>query len=186
MSLRGSDCARMLIRATKRIHLRMMMQPPRASTPTEVLADLVERVTFHNDENGFCVLRVKARGQRDLITVLGHAAMIAAGEFVHRSEDRRLSAQRGGTARLRSAGRRRDVDGRCAAYARCAPRPADPGGAAARRRCRSAAFGRTWAGTRRHHRLGCRAGRPSDRDLPPGRREPDRHQRAPDQPGPDA
>jgi exodeoxyribonuclease V alpha subunit len=52
---------------------------------TEVLAGLVERVTFHNDENGFCVLRVKARGQRDLITVLGHAAMIAAGEFVQAS-----------------------------------------------------------------------------------------------------
>ena len=47
-----------------------MPQAPRASTPTEVLAGLVERVTFHNDENGFCVLRVKARGQRDLITVL--------------------------------------------------------------------------------------------------------------------
>ena len=61
------------------------MQPPRASTPTEVLAGLVERVTFHNEENGFCVLRVKARGQRDLITVLGHAAMIAAGEFVQAS-----------------------------------------------------------------------------------------------------
>ena len=41
---------------------------------TEVLAGLVDRVTFHNAENGFCVLRVKARGQRDLITVLGHAA----------------------------------------------------------------------------------------------------------------
>src|SRR6201988_2400508 len=52
---------------------------------TEVLAGLVERVTFHNDENGFCVLRVKARGQRDLITVLGHAAMITAGEFVQAS-----------------------------------------------------------------------------------------------------
>ena len=50
--------------------------------PTEVLAGLVERVTFHNAENGFCVLRVKARGQRDPITVLGHAAMISAGEFV--------------------------------------------------------------------------------------------------------
>ena len=48
-----------------------MPQAPRASTPTEVLAGLVERVTFHSDENGFCVLRVKARGQRDLITVLG-------------------------------------------------------------------------------------------------------------------
>jgi exodeoxyribonuclease V alpha subunit len=46
---------------------------------------MVERVTFHNEENGFCVLRVKARGQRDLITVLGHAAMISAGEFVQAS-----------------------------------------------------------------------------------------------------
>ena len=55
------------------------------STATEVLGDLVERVTFHNEENGFCVLRVKARGQRDLITVLGHAAMISAGEFVQAS-----------------------------------------------------------------------------------------------------
>jgi exodeoxyribonuclease V alpha subunit len=59
-----------------------MPQIRRTSTPTEVLAGLVERVTFHNSENGFCVLRVKARGQRDLITVLGHAAMISAGEFV--------------------------------------------------------------------------------------------------------
>jgi exodeoxyribonuclease V alpha subunit len=49
------------------------------------LAGLVERVTFHNAENGFCVLRVKARGQRDVITVLGHAAMISAGEFVRAS-----------------------------------------------------------------------------------------------------
>jgi exodeoxyribonuclease V alpha subunit len=52
---------------------------------TEVLAGLVDRVTFHNPENGFCVLRVKARGQRDLITVLGHAALISAGEFVQAS-----------------------------------------------------------------------------------------------------
>src|SRR6267143_1168183 len=66
-------------------HTVMPQQAPRASTPTEVLAGLVERVTFHNEENGFCVLRVKARGQRDLITVLGHAAMIAAGEFVQAS-----------------------------------------------------------------------------------------------------
>ena len=53
--------------------------------PQEVLAGLVERVTFHNPENGFCVLRVKARGQRDLVTVLGHAALIAAGEFIQAS-----------------------------------------------------------------------------------------------------
>jgi exodeoxyribonuclease V alpha subunit len=62
-----------------------MPQAPRASTLTEVLAGLVDRVTFHNAENGFCVLRVKARGQRDLITVLGHAALISAGEFIQAS-----------------------------------------------------------------------------------------------------
>jgi exodeoxyribonuclease V alpha subunit len=47
-----------------------------------VLAGLVERVTFHNAENGFCVLRIKARAHRHLITVVGHAAVIAAGEWV--------------------------------------------------------------------------------------------------------
>src|SRR5918999_5853295 len=52
------------------------------SQPREVLSGLVERVTFHNAENGFCVLRLKARGQRDLITLIGHAATISAGEFV--------------------------------------------------------------------------------------------------------
>src|ERR1700726_1058381 len=61
----------------------MPMRPTASkATATEVLAGLIERVTFHNEENGFCVLRVKARGQRDLVTVLGHAAMIGAGEFV--------------------------------------------------------------------------------------------------------
>ena len=44
-----------------------------APAPTENLAGLVERVTFHNEEKGFCVLRLKARGQRDLVTVVGHA-----------------------------------------------------------------------------------------------------------------
>ena len=42
----------------------------------------MERVTFHNPENGFCVLRVKARGHRDLVTTVGHAAMISAGEWI--------------------------------------------------------------------------------------------------------
>lgn len=48
----------------------------------EVHAGLVERVTFHNPDNGFCVLRIKARGHRDLVTTVGHAATISAGEWV--------------------------------------------------------------------------------------------------------
>jgi exodeoxyribonuclease V alpha subunit len=53
-----------------------------AGSPSEALAGMVERVTFHNPDSGFCVLRVKARGQRDLVTVIGSAATIAAGEWV--------------------------------------------------------------------------------------------------------
>ena len=47
------------------------------------MAGLVERVTFHNPETGFCVLRIKARGHRDLVTAVGHAAMISAGEWIN-------------------------------------------------------------------------------------------------------
>ena len=52
------------------------------AAPGQALAGLVERVTYHNADNGFCVLQVKARGERQLITVVGHAASIAAGEWV--------------------------------------------------------------------------------------------------------
>ena len=47
-----------------------------------MLAGVVERVTFHNAGNGFCVLRIKARGHRDLVTIVGHAAMISAREWI--------------------------------------------------------------------------------------------------------
>jgi exodeoxyribonuclease V alpha subunit len=56
---------------------------PQPATPVqEVLAGLAERVTYHNAENGFCVLRIKARGHRELVTAVGHAATIAAGEWI--------------------------------------------------------------------------------------------------------
>src|ERR1700692_3550482 len=58
------------------------MKRPSESQPQEVFARLVERVTDHNVENGFCVLRAKARGHRDVVTVIGHAATIAAGEWI--------------------------------------------------------------------------------------------------------
>ena len=58
--------------------IRMSPQPDTG----EVLAGLVERVTYHNAENGFCVLRARARGHRDIVTVVGHAAAISAGEWI--------------------------------------------------------------------------------------------------------
>lgn len=48
----------------------------------ESLRGLVERITFHNENNGFCVLRVKVPGKRDLMTVVGVAATIHVGEHI--------------------------------------------------------------------------------------------------------
>src|SRR5262249_37330379 len=58
------------------------MKHPSENQPQEVIAGLVERVTYHNVENGFCVLLAKARGHRDVVTVVGHAPTIAAGEWI--------------------------------------------------------------------------------------------------------
>ena len=58
------------------------LKPQPESSIQEVLAGLVERVTFHNAENGFCVIRIKARGHRELVTTVGHAATISAGEWI--------------------------------------------------------------------------------------------------------
>ena len=63
-----------------------MKNQPEPSTQ-DVLAGLVERVTYHNAENGFCVLRINARGHRDVVTVVGHAATISAGEWITASGD---------------------------------------------------------------------------------------------------
>jgi hypothetical protein len=49
---------------------------------TEVMAGSIERVKFHSAENGFCVLCIKASGHRELVTVVGHATEISAGEWV--------------------------------------------------------------------------------------------------------
>ena len=52
-----------------------------AATP-ETLEGTVERVTYHNAENGFSVIQVKVRGRRDPVTVVGYLAAAIAGEFV--------------------------------------------------------------------------------------------------------
>jgi hypothetical protein len=66
----------------------IMAALPTSDQPdSEVLAGIIERVTFHNAETGFCVLRVKARGHRDLATVVGHSATISSGEWITASGD---------------------------------------------------------------------------------------------------
>ncbi|MBT8043051.1 MAG: hypothetical protein KJN98_07755, partial [Pontiella sp.] len=42
----------------------------------------IERVVFRNEENGFCVLRVKVRGHKDLVTVTGTVPTVNPGEWL--------------------------------------------------------------------------------------------------------
>ena len=55
---------------------------PERRPATEQISGLIERVTFHNDESGFCVLRVKITGQRDDVTVVGSLPSVTAGEWL--------------------------------------------------------------------------------------------------------
>ena len=55
------------------------------SPALDQMAGLVERVTFHNADSGFCVLRLKVRGERDLVTLIGHAPSITPGEYASAS-----------------------------------------------------------------------------------------------------
>jgi exodeoxyribonuclease V alpha subunit len=55
---------------------------PSPADPRERLSGAIERVTFHSEESGFCVLRVKVKGQRDLVTVVGSAASVTPGEYI--------------------------------------------------------------------------------------------------------
>src|SRR5690348_18199948 len=58
---------------------------PNDANMREPLAGLVERVTFHNPDNGFCVLRVKVKGHHELVTLLGAAPSVAVGEYIQAS-----------------------------------------------------------------------------------------------------
>ncbi|MBA2613804.1 MAG: AAA family ATPase, partial [Bacteroidetes bacterium] len=69
-----------------RIHgIFLSMNHSNAAPVLEAISGFVERITFHNIENGYCVLRVNVRGHRELVTVVGYSHSIAAGEFLQAS-----------------------------------------------------------------------------------------------------
>ncbi len=48
----------------------------------ETLTGVIERVTFHNPETGFAVLRVQAPERRGIVTVVGKLPSVTVGEYV--------------------------------------------------------------------------------------------------------
>ena len=58
----------------------MQNQAPQAAPDS--LSGLIERVAFFIEDTGFDVLKVKAKGYRDLVTVVGSLPSVSAGEWV--------------------------------------------------------------------------------------------------------
>ena len=52
------------------------------STSGEPVSGVVERITFHNLDNGYVVLKVRAPKHRELITVVGTLSNVVAGEYI--------------------------------------------------------------------------------------------------------
>jgi exodeoxyribonuclease V alpha subunit len=50
--------------------------------PDANLQGVVERVTFHNEENGYCVLRVSVKGIAETVTLIGHVPTVSPGEEI--------------------------------------------------------------------------------------------------------
>jgi exodeoxyribonuclease V alpha subunit len=55
---------------------------PARGPATEEISGVIERVTFHNDDTGFCVLRVKTKGHREETTVVESLPSVTAGEWL--------------------------------------------------------------------------------------------------------
>jgi exodeoxyribonuclease V alpha subunit len=57
-------------------------ESPAPSSSSDAVTGQIERVTFHSDESGFCVVKVSVRGRKDLCTVVGTVPSVSVGEWL--------------------------------------------------------------------------------------------------------
>jgi exodeoxyribonuclease V alpha subunit len=50
--------------------------------PTTMLQGVIERINFHSEQTGFCVLRVMVKGSSDVITIVGQVTTINVGDHI--------------------------------------------------------------------------------------------------------
>ena len=62
---------------------------------SESLQGIVERVTFHSEENGFSVLRIRTPDHHDLVTVVGNLPVVNPGERIEAEGEWRQNPRHG-------------------------------------------------------------------------------------------
>ena len=60
----------------------MTASPSREVTESQAVTGRVERIVYHNPDDGWCVLKVKVKGRRRLVTVVGHSSYVVPGETI--------------------------------------------------------------------------------------------------------
>jgi len=76
-----------LIHLKERQIMKISSSSP-ALLPTQTIEGIIERVTYHNADSGFCVLKVKVKGSNkpktkdDLTVLIGSCVNVSAGEWV--------------------------------------------------------------------------------------------------------
>ncbi|MEP0959519.1 hypothetical protein [Microcoleus sp. FACHB-1515] len=65
----------------------MAMSPSSSSQPAalEPLQGVVERITYHSEESGYTIARLKAPRTSELVTIVGNFANIQAGQTLQLS-----------------------------------------------------------------------------------------------------
>ncbi|HZO88622.1 MAG TPA: AAA family ATPase [Chthonomonadaceae bacterium] len=79
--------------------------------PLESLTGILERITFHNEENGYTVARLAVEGARDLVTIIGNFSNPIVGECLfcegrwvtHRAFGRQFAVERHSTSKPATA-----------------------------------------------------------------------------------
>jgi len=58
----------------------MQQSGNKSQPPTEPLQGIVERITYHSEESGYTIARLKAPRVSELVTIVGSFANIQAGQ----------------------------------------------------------------------------------------------------------
>lgn len=61
----------------------------------EYISGVVERITYANEETGFCVIKIKSRGFSDLVTVVGNLAAVNVGATLRLKGDWKYDSKYG-------------------------------------------------------------------------------------------
>src|ERR1051326_6786048 len=104
--------------------MRYQTRPPQSQNETsaeenrpahnpfmEVVTGVLERLTYHNEENGYTVGRLAVEGARDLVTIVGNFSnpvvgeqLVCEGEWVaHRVFGRQFQVERYNTSKPATA-----------------------------------------------------------------------------------